>query len=175
MISLSALQSEFYTLTTGGARGIHTSYLDRDRIKRCVTKMGMMIAGAWAKDQLLVVSGTGVIIGEDLSLAQSWTIGVVLLVTVGVVLLSCACVVGCSHLPTGRTVIREPEVEWLPSCMTLRSMRAEIINHVRENVESLMVFWRSAVGADVDVECAVFSRYTGTVFAIVFALSLSIG
>ena len=50
VISLSALQSELYTLTTGGARGIHTNYLDRDRIKKCVTEMGMMIAGAWAGD-----------------------------------------------------------------------------------------------------------------------------
>ena len=93
MISLSALQSEFYTLTIGGARGIHTGYLDRDRIKRCVTKMGMMIASAWAKDQLPVVSGTGVIIGEDLLGGHSWTMGVVVHVTVGVGLLSCVCCV----------------------------------------------------------------------------------
>ena len=80
MTSLSALQSEFYVLTTGGARRIYTNYLDRDRIKRCVTKMGMMIAGAWAGAQLLVISGTGVIIGEDLSEGQRWMTGVVLLV-----------------------------------------------------------------------------------------------
>ena len=85
-----------------------TKYLDRDRIKRCVTKMEMMFTGAWAGKQLPVVSGTGVIIGEDL--IESWTMGVVLLVTVGVVLLSCACIVHNSHLPTGRTVTREPEV-----------------------------------------------------------------
>ena len=43
-----------------------------------------MIVGAWAGEQLLVVSGTGVIIGEDLFESHSWTMGVVLLVTVGV-------------------------------------------------------------------------------------------
>ena len=61
-----------------------TKYLDEDRIKRCVTKMEMMFKGAWAGKQLPVVSGTGVVIGEDLIEGQSWTIGVVLLVTVGV-------------------------------------------------------------------------------------------
>ena len=48
-----------------------------------MTKMGMMFVGAWAGEQLLVVSGTGVIIGEDLFEGQSWTMGVVLRVTVG--------------------------------------------------------------------------------------------
>ena len=81
-----------------------------------------------------MVSGTGVIIGEDLSEGQSWMIGVGLLVTIGVVLLSCACIVCYSHLPTGRIVTREPEVARQPSCMTLRSMRAETINHERQNV-----------------------------------------
>ena len=41
---------------------------------------GIMSVGAWAGEQLLVVPGTGVIIGEDLIEAM----GVVLLVTVGV-------------------------------------------------------------------------------------------
>ena len=100
VILLSALQSELYVLNTGGACSIHTSYLDRDRIKRCMTMMGKLIAGAWAGEQLPVVSGTEVIIGEDLIDGQSWTIGVVLLVTVGVVLLSCACIVCYPHLPT---------------------------------------------------------------------------
>ena len=36
--------------------------------------------------------------------------------------------------------------------------------HEREDVESLMVFWRSAVAA-AGVECTVWSRYTGTVLA----------
>ncbi len=84
VILSSALQSELYVLNTGGACTIHTSYLDRDRIKRCMTTMGTLIAGAWAGKQLLVVSGTGVIIGENLSEGQSWMIGVGLLVTVGV-------------------------------------------------------------------------------------------
>ena len=43
-----------------------TKYMERDRIKKCVTKMGMLFAGAWAREQLPVVLGTEVIIGEDL-------------------------------------------------------------------------------------------------------------
>ena len=65
-----------------------SKYLERDRIDKCVTMMGMLFAGAWAGEQLLVVWGTGVIIGEDLTEGQSWTFGV-LLFAVGVVLLSC--------------------------------------------------------------------------------------
>ena len=53
--------------------------------------MGMFFPGAWAGEQLLVVSGADVIIGEDLIEGQSWTTGVVVLVTVGVGLLRCAC------------------------------------------------------------------------------------
>ena len=44
----------------------------------------MMIVGAWAGEQLPVVSGTEVIIGEDLFEVHSCTMGVVLRVTVGV-------------------------------------------------------------------------------------------
>ena len=72
--------------------------------------MGTLIAGAWAGEQLIVVSGTGVVIGEDLSEGHSWMIGVGLLVTVEVVLLSCPCIVHFSYLPTGRTVTIEPEL-----------------------------------------------------------------
>ena len=129
VISLSALQFEFYTLTTGGPRTIHTNYLDRDRIKRCMTKMGILIAGAWAGEQVACGFGHWSDQGEDLIEGQSWTIGVGLLVTFGVVLLSCTCIVHSSHLPTGRIATREPGVARQPSCMTLRSMRAEIINH----------------------------------------------
>ena len=60
--SLNAIQSESYTLNTGGARTIHANYLDRDRIERRMTKLGMMIV-AWAGEQLPVVSVTGVITG----------------------------------------------------------------------------------------------------------------
>ena len=77
-----------------------TTYLERDRMKKCATKMGMLIAGACAGKQLPVVSGTEVIIGEDLIEGQSWTMGVVLLVTVGVLLLGCARAVFDPHLPT---------------------------------------------------------------------------
>ena len=70
-----------------------------------------MIVGAWVGEQLPVFSGTGVTIGEDLIVVHSWTMGVVLLVTVGVGLLSCACAVFDPHLPTGNVhVTREAEV-----------------------------------------------------------------
>ena len=84
-----------------------TKYLERDRIERCVTKMGMMIVGAWAGAQLPVGSGTGVIIGEEVIEGHSWTIGVVLLITVGVGLLRCVCAVFDPHLPTGSVHVTE--------------------------------------------------------------------
>ena len=96
VIALSATQSESYTLTTGelgrvpsedNETDLGTKCLEQDHIERCMTKMGMMIVVAWAGKQLLVVSGTGVITGEDLFEGHSWTMGVVLLVTVGVGLL----------------------------------------------------------------------------------------
>ena len=63
-------------------------------------------------------------------------------------------------LPSGNAhVTREAEVARQPSGMTLRSMQNEIINHVREkDVESLLVFWRSAVAVDGHAECTVVSR-----------------
>ena len=48
-----------------------TKYLERDRIKECVTQMEMLFAGAWAGEQLPVVSGTEVLTGEDLIEGQS--------------------------------------------------------------------------------------------------------
>ena len=75
---------------------------------------------------MLVVSGTGVIIGEDPFEGHSWTMGVVLLVPVGVGLLSCVCAVFDPHLPTRQ-----------PRGMTLRSMRIKIINHPKEEMWSL--------------------------------------
>ena len=39
-----------------------TKCLERERIKKCVTKMEMLFAGAWAGEQLLVVSSTEVLI-----------------------------------------------------------------------------------------------------------------
>ena len=50
-----------------------------------------MIVGAWAGQQLPVVSGTGLTIGEDLFESHSWTTGVVLLIPLGVGLLGCVC------------------------------------------------------------------------------------
>ena len=126
-------------------------YLERDRIKKCVTKMGMLFAGAWAGEQLSVVSGTEVIIGEDLIEGQSWTMGVVLLVTVGVGLLSCARAVFDPHLPAGNVrVAREPDDDF------------RHFNVTKRDVHSLTVFWKSAGAAD-DVEHAEFVWEVGTV------------
>ena len=123
-----------------------TRCLERDRIKKCVTKMEMLFAGACAGEQLPVVSGTEVIMGEDLIGGQSWTMGVVLLVTVGVGPFGCACVVCGPHLPTGKcdegtrgcnaTELRDSE------------NRERHRPRGREEVDSLMVFWRSVVAAD---------------------------
>ena len=66
VVSLSAIQSESNTWNTGGTRTTHNNYLDKDRIEQWMIKMGMMIVGAWAGEQLPVVSGTGLTIGEDL-------------------------------------------------------------------------------------------------------------
>ena len=146
VIALSTIQSESYTLTTGelgrvpsedNETDLGTKCLEQDHIERCMTKMGMMIVGAWAGEQLLVVSGTGVVTGEDLFEGHSWTMGVALRVTVGVGLLCCVCAASEPHLPTGNVhVIREPEVARQPRGITLRSMRNDTINHVREKIWS---------------------------------------
>ena len=61
-------------------------------------------------------------------------------------LLSSVCAVFDPHLPTGNVhLTKEPEVARQPRGMTLGSMRR-----------------KSAVAADRDVECTVWSRYTGT-------------
>ena len=88
----------------------------------------MMIVEVWAGEQLPVDSGTGVITGEDLIEGHSWKMGVVLLDTVGVGLLSCVGAVFDLQLPTGNVhVTGEPEVARQPRGMTLRSMRFKII------------------------------------------------
>ena len=96
VVSLSEIQSE--------------SYLDRDRIKGCTIKMRLLIVGAWAGEDLPVVSGTGLTIGEDLLKGHSWTTGGVLLITVGVGLLGCGCAVSDPHLPTGN--LRQENQKW---------------------------------------------------------------
>ena len=92
--SLSLKQFESYTLDTGGARTTHTDYLDRDRIEQCMMKLETMIVKALAGEQLPVVSGAGlrVTVGQ-------W-MGVVLLTTVGVGLLSCVFAVLNPHVST---------------------------------------------------------------------------
>ena len=110
-----------------------TRYLETNRIKKCVAKMEMLFAGAWAGEQLLVVSGTEVLIGKHLIEGQSWTIGVVLLVTVRVVPLSCARAVFDPHLPTGNVnVTREPAIAKQRSCTSPRTTQDDDLDHVNE-------------------------------------------
>ena len=129
---------------------LDTKYLERDRIKKCMTKMGMLFAGAWAGEQLPVVSGTEVIVGEDLIEGQSWTMGVVLLVTVGVVLLCCARAVFDEHLPTENVhVTREPAIVKQRRCMSLRAIQDDDLDHLsvaKRDVDSFTVLLKS-VGA----------------------------
>ena len=124
-----------------------------------MTKMGMMIVGAWAGEKSFVVSGTGVTVGEDLIEGHSWTMGVVLLVTVGVGLLSCVCAVFDPHLPNGNVqVTREPEVARQPRGMTLRSMQTEIINHAKEKTWSLSWYSGDQLGQLMEVLKARYCR-----------------
>ena len=109
-----------------------TKYLERHRIKKCVTKMGTLFAWAWADEQLLVISDTKVITGEDLIEEQTWTIGVVLLVAVGVILLYCTSIVCYSYLSIEGNETREPEVAKQQSCVNLTNIRADDIDHVKE-------------------------------------------
>ena len=125
--------------------------------------------GAWTGDQLPVVSGTGVTIGEDLFEGYSWTMGVVLLTTVG--LLSCVCVCCVQPAPVNWICTRDKRTR---GCTTAK--RHDFEKHAnqdhqpreREDVQSLRVFWRSAVAAvaaDGDVEYTVLSSYLGTAIA----------
>ena len=132
-----------------------TKYMERHRIKKCVTKMEMLFAWAWTDEQLLVISGTKVITGEDLIEGQTWTIGVVLLVAVGVILLCCTSIVCYSHLSTEGNETREQEVAKQQSYVNLRSVRAWYRPREREDVDSLIIFWRSVETAD-DIEHAGF-------------------
>ena len=80
-----------------------TKYLKRDRIERCMTKMGMLFPGARAGELLLVVSGTEMIIWVDLIEGQSW-----------LMVLCCSSqwfAVFNPHLPTGNVhVTTEPAI-----------------------------------------------------------------
>ena len=122
--------------------------------------------GAWAGEQLQVVSGTGLTTGEDLFEGHSWTTGVVLLITVGVGLLTCVCCIRSA--PANGKCTSDKRTR---GCTTAK--RHDFEKHAkrdhqpreREDVESLMLFWRSAVAADGAVECTVLSRYIGTCVA----------
>ena len=103
----------------------------------------MLFAGAWAGELLLVVSGTEEIIGEDPIEGQSWLMGVVLLVTVGVVLLSCVFAVFNPHLPTGNVhVAREPTIakQWN---MSPRAMQDDDLDHLNTTESTWILSWYS--------------------------------
>ena len=100
--------------------------------------------GVWAGEQLLVVSGLEVLIGEDVIEGQSWTIVVVLPVTFGVVLLGCACAVFDPHLPTGNVhVTREQAIAKQRGCMSPRTMQDYDLDHVSERTWILSWFSRN--------------------------------
>ena len=129
-----------------------TKCLERDRIKKCCDEDGDVVHRARAGEQLPGVSDTEVIMGEDLMEGQSWTMGVVLLVTVGVILPSCARAVFDPDLPTGNVhETREPAIAKQRSCTSRRAMQDDDLDHLNvteRDVDSLMVFWRSAEAAD---------------------------
>ena len=177
VVSLSAPESEFYAMTSGGAHCIHTKnifsdlqvevtvrqetdsasasgicprradlgtkYLERDRIKKCLTKMEVLFAGAWVGEQLPVVSGTEILVGEDLIEGQSWTLGVVLFITVGVVLLSCVFAVIVSHLSIGNPhATREPAIAEQCS-MSPRAMQDDDLHHLNVTESTWILKWYS--------------------------------
>ena len=120
-----------------------TKYLERDRIKKCVTTMGMLSARAWAREQLPGVSGTEILIGKDLIEGQSWTLSVVLLITVGVVLLSCVFAVIVSHLPTGNVhVTREPAIAKQCS-VSPRVVQDDDLDHLNVTDSTWIISWNS--------------------------------
>ena len=92
--------------------------------------------------------------------------GVVLLVTVGVVLIGCARATFYPHLPTGiGHVTREPAIAKQCRCMSPRAMEDDGLDHLnvtRRDVDSLTVFWNSAGAAD-DVQHVEFVSEVGTV------------
>ena len=106
--------------------------------------MGMLFAGAWAGEQLLVVSGTEVIIGEDPIEGQSWLMGVVLLVTVGVVLLSCVCLLYLIRICQLESVhvTREPAIanQW---SMSPRAMQDDDLDHLNTTESTWILSWYS--------------------------------
>ena len=110
-----------------------------------------------------MVSGTQVIIGKDLFEYHSWTMGIVLIVTIGLGLLGCVC------------CVRSAPTNWNCTCDKrtrgcTAANRHDFEKHAnedhqpleREDVASLKVFWRSAGAAD-DVEQAEVVWQAGTV------------
>ena len=94
--------------------------------------------------------------------------GVVLLVTVGVGLLTCARAVFDPHLPTGNVhVTREPATAKQWRRMSPTAMQDDDLDHLnvtKRDVDSLTVFWKSAGAAD-DGEHAEFVWEGGAVLA----------
>ena len=97
-----------------------------------MAKLGMMIV-AWVGKQLPVVSGTGVITGEGLF--KGLTMGVVLLVAVGVGLLSCVCCIRSA--PANWKCTRDKRTRGCRAAKLHDFERTEIINHVKERTWSL--------------------------------------
>ena len=114
-----------------------TKYLEKDTIKKCVAKMGMVCASPWVGKQVPVVTDIEEIFKENLNVCQSsFMMGVLLLVAVGVEqLLRWRGVALVSHPPI-RKVTREPEVAQQPVCMTTSSMQIDVIDNENDMSES---------------------------------------
>ena len=80
-----------------------TMYLEKDKIKKCVAKTGMLFAGAWAGEQAPVVTGIQEIDEGDPILGENWLMmGVVLLAAVG----------GVQLLPWAWVALVSPATNW---------------------------------------------------------------
>ena len=106
------------------------------------------------------------LIGEDLIESQSWTMGVVLLITVGAVLLSCACAVFDLHFPTGTLqVTSEPAIAMEWSCTSPRAMQDDDVDHVNERTWILSWYSGNQLWQLMVFNTAEFVWEVGTVLA----------
>ena len=164
--SLSAVHSEPKTLDTGGARTIHIDYLERNCIERCMMKLENDDRGGLGWRAVACVFGhwsdhwggpdCGPQLDDGCCFARHSRSGTAEL---------CVCCIRSA--PANWKCTRDKRTR---GCVTAKRhdfekhANQDHQPHEREDVESLMVFWRSAVAAD-GVECTVWSRYTGTVLA----------
>ena len=81
------------------------------------------------------------VLKEDLIEGQSWTMGVVLLITVGVVLLYCVFAVIVSHMPTGNVLVTA--IAKQRGCLILRTMQDDDLDHLNVTARTWILSWYS--------------------------------